>query len=104
MSKLDATTAEIRTVNVISSEGVLDRETRDKYYLTIEASDGEGGRSNARINVFITDLNDNPPVFVQGYRQFSVKENQPTFDSEIVINVSLRQKSNSLHLYRIMYM
>ncbi|CAC5415597.1 unnamed protein product [Mytilus coruscus] len=94
VSKLNATTAEIRTVNVTSSEGVLDRETRDKYYLTIEATDGEGGRSNARINVFITDLNDNPPVFVQGYRQFSVKENKPTFDGEIVINATDNDQKN----------
>ncbi|VDH91736.1 Hypothetical predicted protein, partial [Mytilus galloprovincialis] len=104
VSKQNATTAEIRTVNVISSEGVLDRETRDKYYLTIEASDGEGGRSNARLNVFITDLNDNSPVFVQGYRQFSVKENQPTFDSEIVINATdndQKNLSNSQVRYKI---
>uniref|UniRef100_A0A8C7Q4C5 Protocadherin-related 15b n=1 Tax=Oncorhynchus mykiss TaxID=8022 RepID=A0A8C7Q4C5_ONCMY len=42
----------------------LDRETEDRYTLVVTASDGHPeGTSTATVNVVVTDVNDNDPVF-----------------------------------------
>uniref|UniRef100_A0A8C8FSQ8 Protocadherin-15 n=1 Tax=Oncorhynchus tshawytscha TaxID=74940 RepID=A0A8C8FSQ8_ONCTS len=42
----------------------LDRETEDRYTLVVTASDGRPeGTSTATVNIVVTDVNDNDPVF-----------------------------------------
>uniref|UniRef100_A0A674BHF1 Protocadherin-15 n=1 Tax=Salmo trutta TaxID=8032 RepID=A0A674BHF1_SALTR len=42
----------------------LDRETEDRYTLVVTASDGHPeGTSTATVNIVVTDVNDNDPVF-----------------------------------------
>uniref|UniRef100_A0A8C8EYB5 Protocadherin-related 15b n=1 Tax=Oncorhynchus tshawytscha TaxID=74940 RepID=A0A8C8EYB5_ONCTS len=42
----------------------LDRETEDRYTLVVTASDGHPeGTSTATVNVVVTDVNDNDPIF-----------------------------------------
>uniref|UniRef100_A0A4W5MN11 Protocadherin-15 n=1 Tax=Hucho hucho TaxID=62062 RepID=A0A4W5MN11_9TELE len=42
----------------------LDRETEDRYILVVTASDGHPeGTSTATVNIVVTDVNDNDPVF-----------------------------------------
>uniref|UniRef100_A0A8B9RAD1 Protocadherin-related 15b n=1 Tax=Astyanax mexicanus TaxID=7994 RepID=A0A8B9RAD1_ASTMX len=43
---------------------MLDRESTDRYTLTITASDGKlDGTSTATVDILVTDVNDNDPVF-----------------------------------------
>ena len=50
---------------VISAQPGLDRETEDTYYLSITVTDGGGPPLTAvcGVRVFISDVNDNNPVF-----------------------------------------
>jgi protocadherin-16/23 len=57
--------------------GMLDRETRDRYDLTVLASDNGTPSSTAttRVIVNIMDANDNDPKFLKTSYEFSVEEN-----------------------------
>jgi hypothetical protein len=61
-------------VTVASS---LDRETRDKYILTIKAQDDvqPPRSSTAEFTITITDINDNKPTFGQNSYSFNIAEN-----------------------------
>ena len=63
----------------VARGAVLDRETADTYTLTVEARDDGSPRlsSTATVTITITDLNDNPPVFLQDDYFLSVRENFP---------------------------
>uniref|UniRef100_A0A8C3YUB5 Protocadherin-15 n=1 Tax=Catagonus wagneri TaxID=51154 RepID=A0A8C3YUB5_9CETA len=59
-----------RVFNLSESTGILtlgkalDRESTDRYILIVTASDGRpDGTSTATVNVVVTDVNDNAPVF-----------------------------------------
>lgn len=53
---LDSKTGEIKVT------GMLDFETNSKYEMRIEAKDGYGLSSDAKVMIDITDVNDNAPV------------------------------------------
>jgi protocadherin-16/23 len=57
--------------------GMLDRETLDRYDLTVLASDNGTPSSTAttRVIVNIMDANDNDPKFLKNSYEFSVEEN-----------------------------
>ncbi|XP_069467342.1 protocadherin-15 isoform X2 [Ambystoma mexicanum] len=53
-----------RSSGILSLAKGLDRESTDRYILIITASDGRiDGTSTATVNVVVTDVNDNGPVF-----------------------------------------
>ncbi|XP_069097078.1 protocadherin-15 [Pleurodeles waltl] len=53
-----------RSSGILSLAKPLDRESTDRYILIIIASDGRpDGNSTATVNVMVTDVNDNGPVF-----------------------------------------
>nr|XP_046212729.1 protocadherin-15b isoform X4 [Oncorhynchus gorbuscha] len=53
-----------RTSGLLVLGKPLDRETEDRYTLIVTASDGyPDGTSTATVNVVVTDVNDNDPVF-----------------------------------------
>lgn len=56
---------------------MLDRETRDRYDLTVLASDNGTPSSTAttRVIVNVMDANDNDPKFQKASYEFSVEEN-----------------------------
>nr|XP_023686709.1 protocadherin-15 isoform X2 [Paramormyrops kingsleyae] len=56
----------------------LDRETTDRYDLTVTASDGKpDGTSTAIVNIVVTDVNDNDPVFDASLpNNFTVQEGE----------------------------
>ncbi|XP_060077744.1 cadherin-23-like [Ylistrum balloti] len=64
---------------VVTVDGLLDRETVEEYYLTVEAKDGGGFRSTAELRVNITDKNDMIPTFRRDEYFSSVKENNLHF-------------------------
>ncbi|XP_040831724.1 protocadherin-15 isoform X2 [Ochotona curzoniae] len=52
------------TTGILSLGKALDRESTDRYILIVTASDGRpDGTSTATVNVVVTDVNDNAPVF-----------------------------------------
>lgn len=55
----------------------LDREVRDRYTLTVLATDNglPPGSAAVTVNLFVIDANDNDPVFVRDVYQFTVEEN-----------------------------
>nr|XP_057940770.1 protocadherin-23 isoform X2 [Doryrhamphus excisus] len=61
----------------------VDREARDLYSLTIEAFDGgiPARTGTLRVNILVSDENDNPPVFNQTEYRASVSENAPVGSS-----------------------
>ncbi|XP_069123032.1 cadherin-23-like isoform X3 [Argopecten irradians] len=64
---------------VVTVDGLLDRETVEEYYLTVEAKDGGGFRSTAELRINITDRNDMIPTFRRDEYFSSVKENSLHF-------------------------
>ena len=59
---------------VIRVSEPLDRETVSRYTLTVRATDAGLKSTNATVALFVTDVNDSPPYFVDGPYSFRVKE------------------------------
>ncbi|XP_055849639.1 protein dachsous [Episyrphus balteatus] len=57
--------------------GTLDRETRDRYELTVMASDNgtPSAHAKTRVTVNILDANDNDPRFQRNTYEFAIEEN-----------------------------
>ncbi|KAG8002320.1 Protocadherin Fat 3 [Nibea albiflora] len=53
---------------------VLDRETRPNYQLVAQATDGGGRWCRAEVQLVVTDVNDNPPIFTLSQYTASVYE------------------------------
>uniref|UniRef100_A0A667ZRQ7 Protocadherin-related 15a n=1 Tax=Myripristis murdjan TaxID=586833 RepID=A0A667ZRQ7_9TELE len=52
------------TIGLLLLSKSLDRETTDQYRLIVTASDGHpGGTSTTTVNIVVTDVNDNDPLF-----------------------------------------
>lgn len=55
----------------------LDRETNPNYRLTAKATDGGGRWCRAEVQLVVTDVNDNPPLFTLSQYYVSVYEDTP---------------------------
>uniref|UniRef100_A0A7N6F8P6 Cadherin domain-containing protein n=1 Tax=Anabas testudineus TaxID=64144 RepID=A0A7N6F8P6_ANATE len=66
------------TIGLLLLGKPLDRETADQYRLIVTASDGHpGGTSTTTVNIVVTDVNDNDPVFnLTMSANFTVREEQ----------------------------
>ena len=78
----------------------MDREAREHYTVVIQAKDmaGQvGGLSGSTtINITLTDVNDNPPMFPQsGYTFSLLKNNSLANKTQTVVHISTEQQSNS---------
>ncbi|XP_075199491.1 protocadherin Fat 4-like [Anomaloglossus baeobatrachus] len=71
-------------------EKPLDRETQNKHELILTASDGGNPvqTGTALINIIITDVNDNSPVFTQDVYKVSVRENIPVNSTILQVSAS----------------
>lgn len=58
-------------------KGTLDRETKDRYELTVSATDnGTPSQSaTAKVLIIVSDANDNDPKFLKESYEFSIEEN-----------------------------
>nr|AAO15696.1 protocadherin [Danio rerio] len=76
---------------------LLDREKTSGYTLTVLASDngGPARSSSATINVDVSDINDNPPIFSQANYSIIIQENQPIGASVLQLTVSDRDASHN---------
>ncbi|XP_068423335.1 cadherin-6-like isoform X2 [Clinocottus analis] len=72
---VDPKTGVIRTA---LGPGDMDREQKEHYQVVIDAKDMAGQRGGltgtTRVNITLTDVNDNPPRFTQSIHQFRVPE------------------------------
>uniref|UniRef100_A0A671NB97 Protocadherin Fat 1-like n=1 Tax=Sinocyclocheilus anshuiensis TaxID=1608454 RepID=A0A671NB97_9TELE len=75
----------------------LDREKTSGYTLTVLASDnGSPARSSsATVNIDVSDINDNPPLFSQANYSIIIQENQPVGTSVLQMTVSDRDASHN---------
>ncbi|XP_053731192.1 protocadherin-15-like [Synchiropus splendidus] len=66
------------TIGLLLLGKPLDRETTDRYQLTVTASDGNpGGTSTTTVNIVVTDVNDNDPEFDATFpTNFTVQEEE----------------------------
>ena len=55
----------------------IDRELKDRYTLTVIATDNgiPTGSASVTVNVFVMDANDNDPLFTRDVYQFTIEEN-----------------------------
>ena len=68
------------TTGEVTVAGRLDRETQDRYVLTIVATDTGADvqlSSSAQVSITVTDFNDNVPHFISTVRELSVVETTP---------------------------
>ncbi|XP_056092251.1 protocadherin Fat 1 [Rhinichthys klamathensis goyatoka] len=81
---MDAVSGELQLVHQ------LDREKVASYLLTVVASDsGNPPKSDsAVINMAVSDVNDNPPVFSQANYSLIIQENLPSGTSVLRLNVT----------------
>lgn len=61
----------------VTTVAALDRETTPSYVLYVQATDGPFSNATTLI-VYVTDVNDNPPVFQSSSYETSVDEGYPT--------------------------
>lgn len=75
----------------------LDRERTSGYTLTVVASDNGVPplSSSAMINIDISDVNDNPPLFSQANYSLIIQENRPAGTSVLQLTVSDRDASHN---------
>ncbi|OQR74996.1 cadherin-23-like [Tropilaelaps mercedesae] len=64
-------------VTIGTDEHVFDRETVPHFLVTVEARDelGKGGRNTVQLEVFLEDVNDNPPLFNLPVYEARLREN-----------------------------
>lgn len=58
----------------VKSSVIFDREMTPDYRLVVQATDGGGRWCRAEIQLEVTDVNDNPPIFTQSWYTASVYE------------------------------
>ena len=61
-------------LGIVSTAELLDRETVDKYTLTVRATDGGGRSCVSSVYIALSDVNDNSPVFTMSNYQVMVSE------------------------------
>lgn len=75
----------------------MDRETKEHYQVVIEAKDMAGQRGGLTgttvVNISLTDVNDNPPVFTQS------KKSSPTATKKCILEL----RSKHLKSIRLKY-
>ncbi|CAN9515218.1 unnamed protein product [Ophioblennius macclurei] len=98
------------TTGLISTLKHLDFEERDSYKLKVAASTASGGSSRTLVHVYVTDENDNAPVFQQRAYVGQISESAPAHSmvmgqrgAPLVVQASDADRdSNSLLVYQIL--
>ncbi|XP_047191403.1 protocadherin Fat 3a isoform X11 [Scophthalmus maximus] len=62
----------------VKSSATLDHETMPSYHLVAQATDGGGRWCRAQVQLIVTDVNDNPPIFTLSQYTASVYEDTAT--------------------------
>uniref|UniRef100_A0A3P9JR04 Cadherin domain-containing protein n=1 Tax=Oryzias latipes TaxID=8090 RepID=A0A3P9JR04_ORYLA len=86
---IDQKTGEIRLT------GLIDYEEITSFEIRVEAKDGLGISSNAKVIIDITDVNDNTPVIIVKSLSSSIPENAPPGTEVGIINVQDRDSDKN---------
>eukprot|EP00095_Tigriopus_kingsejongensis_P008988 snap_masked-scaffold783_size97670-processed-gene-0.6 protein:Tk08988 transcript:snap_masked-scaffold783_size97670-processed-gene-0.6-mRNA-1 annotation:"PREDICTED: uncharacterized protein LOC100879829" len=75
----------------------FDRERTEVHYLTVEARDdeGHGNRNAAELTIVLTDVNDNPPRFIEKSYQASLQENSDSFPNPFLVQALDRDQNGT---------
>ncbi|XP_069027786.1 protocadherin gamma-A11-like isoform X39 [Embiotoca jacksoni] len=79
----------------IKVKGALDFESNSKYEMRIDAKDGYGLSSDAKVMIDITDVNDNAPVIYMKSMMNTIPENVSPGTEVGIINVQDRDSENN---------
>ena len=83
------------TTGVVTLADALDYESTSVYYLTIRASDSNGGVATTSLNVTVVDQNDSPQFLSTPYT-VNIGENHPVGTTVIKVVASDQDPSDSL--------
>ena len=83
------------TTGVVTLADALDYESTSVYYLTIRASDSNGGVATTSLNVTVVDQNDSPQFLSTSYT-VNIGENLPVGTTVIKVVASDQDPSDSL--------
>ncbi|PWA23710.1 hypothetical protein CCH79_00006110 [Gambusia affinis] len=86
---LDPKTGEIKVT------GVIDFEETISFYISVEAKDGLGLTSYAKVLIDVIDVNDNAPAIYMNSMSSSTPENLPSGTEVGIINVQDRDSENN---------
>lgn len=86
---------------VVSTAVVLDYEKTPSYALTVQADDGNGGKTLSSITVTITDLNDEAPTFNSASYNGHVTENAVIGSSVMTLTASDGDAADSSLAYSL---
>lgn len=86
---------------VISTAAVLDYEKTPSYALTVQADDGNGGKTLSSITVILTDLNDEAPAFNSASYNGHVTENVVIGSSVMTVTASDGDAADSSLAYSL---
>ncbi|KAL8620285.1 hypothetical protein ACOMHN_042020 [Nucella lapillus] len=65
-----------------------DREREDRYYLMVVATDGGGLQQTVPLTLTISDVNDNPPVFLRHQYDVILNEDSTEFSRNVTLQVT----------------
>ena len=85
----------------VSTATVLDYENTPSYVLTVQADDGNGGKTQSSITVTLTDLNDEAPTFNSASYNGHVTENVVTGSSVMTVTASDGDAADSSLAYSL---
>lgn len=79
-------------VITVANQTALDREQRDYHVLIVTATDINGFSDAVPVEIHLTDVNDNEPVFVQSHYVASVAENAAVTPPAAILQVAALDK------------
>lgn len=86
---------------VVSTASVLDYEKTPSYVLTVQADDGNGGKTLSSITVTLNDLNDEAPTFTSASFNGHVTENAVIGYSVMTVTASDEDAADSSLAYSL---
>lgn len=86
---------------VVSTAVVLDYEKTPSYVLTVQADDGNGGKTLSSVTVTLSDLNDEAPTFNSASYNDHVKENVAIGSSVMTVTASDGDAADSSLAYSL---
>ncbi|XP_076131070.1 protocadherin gamma-A4-like [Alosa pseudoharengus] len=91
LSHITAKTVKLFSINEVTGDvkvfGIIDYEDNNEYELWVKAKDGAGLASNAKVEIEITDVNDNTPVINIKSLNVPIPENVAPGSEIGIINV-----------------
>ncbi|XP_078524924.1 neural-cadherin-like [Lissotriton helveticus] len=87
-----------RSGAIYLANGTLDREVNDKYFLTVEASDGGGLTGTGTATIHVLDVNDHIPEFTQRFWQVVIPETSEIHSSVLVVTARDADLGENAHL------